>query len=106
VLDCRRENGYSGRVPTARDLRPATAWPYVPYSHAQHFSIYARNVKGKMPENAGKCRAAATAGWERQGRLAEATSPARNTRGRLGEPSLPSVTDALQRMCLQNAAEL
>ena len=33
------------------------------------------------------------AGTERQGRLAEATALARYTRGRLGEPSLPSVTD-------------
>jgi hypothetical protein len=32
---------------------------------------------------------------EGQGRLAEATVPARTTGGRLGEPSLPLVTDAL-----------
>ncbi len=38
---------------------------------------------------------ASAADRERQGRLAEAAAPARSARGRFGEPSLPSKTDAL-----------
>ncbi len=39
---------------------------------------------------------------ERQGRLAEATAPAGTAPGRLGEPSLPVVTDALLFMIICN----